>query len=465
MMYQTKLTLGVLPNKRGMLSMAEAKRQKDLFMRVIAGIHSDIVTLVDIEGLCENGIASHPAQAPAIIERFTTAGIDALFLPFCDFGTESVVAAVAAACKVPTLVWGARDEVPNTNAGRGRDTQCGMFAATKVLRRYGVQYSYIYNVPAESDEFRLGFDRFIRAAVVLKDLRELKIAKIGERPDAFMSVMTNEAALLNRFGITSVPVPPIQIEAAAQELLTKRPPEFLDYFADFTTRIDCSLMELAQVEKLAAVKMAIRQLMEQKGCTVGAIECWPSCERIFGVPVCAAIGELADEGLPIACETDLNGAVTMAILRGCLLGKEPAFLADLTIRNPQNDNSELLWHCGPFAYSLKSPESKARLVDRRECWELKQGNLTVCRFDDIDGEYYLFAGEGHTTTGPETTGTYIWFEVDDWKRWEEKLMFGPYIHHLGGCYGTFEPVLREVARYLGLRYDPAETPGGPRCLS
>jgi hypothetical protein len=39
-------------------------------------------------------------------------------------------------------------------------------------------------------------------------------------------------------------------------------------------------------------------------------------------------------------------------------------------------------------------------------------------------------------------------QKDDWKRWEEKLMFGPYIHHLGGTYGSYRPVYREVAIYL-----------------
>ena len=37
----------------------------------------------------------------------------------------------------------------------------------------------------------------------------------------------------------------------------------------------------------------------------------------------------------------------------------------------------------------------------------------------------FFAGEASTTDGPETTGTYVWMETDNWQRWEEKLMFGP----------------------------------------
>ena len=134
---------------------------------------------------------------------------------------------------------------------------------------------------------------------------------------------------------------------------------------------------------------------------------------------------MADEGLPISCETDINGAVTLAMLQAVTLGKESSFLADLTIRHPQNDNAELLWHCGPFPYSLKDSGCQARLVGGQERFELKKGDITVCRFDDCDGKYYLFGGEGRAVDGPQTNGTYVWFETDNWKRWEEKLMFGP----------------------------------------
>ncbi len=56
--------------------------------------------------------------------------------------------------KVPTLMWGARDERPNTDESRGRDTQCGMFACTKVMKRFGVQYSEIWNCETESEDFK-----------------------------------------------------------------------------------------------------------------------------------------------------------------------------------------------------------------------------------------------------------------------------------------------------------------------
>ena len=52
-----KLVLGVAPIKRAFLPMEAAKEQKDIFMEVIRGIRPDAVEIVDIDDLCENGIA------------------------------------------------------------------------------------------------------------------------------------------------------------------------------------------------------------------------------------------------------------------------------------------------------------------------------------------------------------------------------------------------------------------------
>ena len=470
-MYKEILTLGVAPTKRGFLSMEEAKRQKDRFMKVVKSVNSDIVKVVDLDDVTENGIMSDMKLVPKAVDKFYGAKVDALFFPFCDFGEESVVASIAREFDVPVLVWGSRDERPNTDAVRGRDTQCGMFAATKVLRRHGVKFSYIYNVDTDSKEFAAGFDRFLRVAAILKSLKKLRIAKIGERPVPFMSVMANDANLLTNFGITVVPIAPYNIVSLAKEIIAENGDEFADYYKDLVSRMDISQNALENrdgeqtataeetAKNIAGLRIAMKRLMEQSGCTAAAVQCWPAFPELIGFSPCTAMGELADLGYPASCETDMNGAVTMAILRACSLFNDAVFLADLTIRHPENDNAELLWHCGPFPYSLKDPASKAGLVAGQERFELKDGDITVCRFDEVDGKYILFAGEGKKVKGPETNGTYVWIEVKDWQRWEEKLIFGPYIHHVGGVYGKYLPVLREVARYLDIEFDNADEQG------
>lgn len=461
-MYQANLTIGVLPTRRAMLDRDTAVKEKERVMAVITKIHADLVTLVDVEDVCDGGVIERDALAPAVVEKFRRAGVDGLFVPFCDFGDEGAVADVARELGVPVLIWGARDKYPNSAERRGRDTQCGMFAATKVLRRSGVKYSYIFNVDPETEEFRQGFDRFVRVVCVLRDLRRLRIAKIGERPGPFRSVMTNEARLLRRFGIQTVAISPSVVQLTMNRILEAGRDALETDIADLRARFDCALIQEESLLKLAAMKKALLKLLGDGGCTVAAIECWPAC-ALMGMPVCAVVGELTDLGIPVSCETDINGAITMAILRGCMLGKEPGFLADLTIRHPENDNAELLWHCGPFPYSLKAPQAQAKLVGGQEQFELRQGDLTVCRFDDDEDGYYLFAGEATTTTGPATTGTYVWMQTENWKEWEEKLMFGPYIHHLGGIYAKMLPVLREVARYLDVKFDCVGE-DGPHCL-
>jgi L-fucose isomerase-like protein len=134
--------------------------------------------------------------------------------------------------------------------------------------------------------------------------------------------------------------------------------------------------------------------------------------------------------------------------------KEPIFFSDLTIRHPEKNNSELLWHCGNFPYSLKAKDSPASVRWHGEVfpgvahWRLKKGEITVARFDGDKGSYSLLMGHAHSVEGPDTSGTYLWVEVNDWPLWEEKFIRGPYIHHVAGIYGKFAPVLYEACRYI-----------------
>ena len=283
-MYKQTVRLGIVPVKRSFLSLEEAVRQKKRLMAVIEKIISDPVEIVDVDDVAPDGILYKTEHIEAAVQKLRSNQIDALFLSFCDFGEEEVAAGIATALNVPTLVWGARDERPNSDAVRGRDTQCGMFAATKVLRRCGVKYSYLYNVPPESPEFCRGIDRFLRVASILKTLQGLRIAKIGARPRPFMSVMADEAALLSSFGIVTVPISPSEAVAAAKKLLETHDSALEDYFLDLSQRFICE-ENSADVKKAAALKIALGTLMQEAGCTVAASECWSVFPSLGSIPV------------------------------------------------------------------------------------------------------------------------------------------------------------------------------------
>lgn len=447
-MLAEKIRLGVVPIHRGFLSLPEAVRQKDVFSAVIRQIRPDAAELVFIDDVCENGILSSPDKVDAVVNKLLEARVDALFLPFCDFGEEVVAARVTAALKLPVLVWGARDERANSDASRGRDTQCGIFASTKAMARMGVRYSYIYNVPAQSDAFKRGFEKFLRVISVLKSLKGLRIAQIGQRPEAFLSVAANENALAEKFGIEVVPLGVNTILRKMDDYKENRREAVDACLADLKRKVDSSKMTEERLVSMAAFKLALKELIPAKGCRAAALECWSAFPAALGITPCFMIGELADEGIPVSCETDVNGAVTSVMMQAVSLGDGSPFFADLTIRHPENDNAELLWHCGPFPYSLRDPACSPFLLDGRGRFPLKKGDITIARFDNIGDKYTMVAVEGRAVAGPETTGTYTWFETEDWKRVEEKFVFGPYIHHVVGSFGSYADCLKEAVRLM-----------------
>ena len=91
-MYQAKVTIGVLPTRRGMLDVNVAIQEKKKCMEIISGILPDVVRLVTIDDVVENGIIDHESKSPAAVAKFQEEKVDAIFVQFCDFGDEGSVA-------------------------------------------------------------------------------------------------------------------------------------------------------------------------------------------------------------------------------------------------------------------------------------------------------------------------------------------------------------------------------------
>ncbi|MCL1830264.1 MAG: fucose isomerase [Oscillospiraceae bacterium] len=465
-MYKDKIRIGLMPTRRPVFRIETAREEYDIIMPIIRAQMPDYVEFVDIDDVCLQGMAALKEDIPKIVDKFTAAKVDALFFPFCDFGCEEVCVGVAKQFKLPVLIWGTRDKV-STYEKREKETQCGIFAATKVLRNYGVTYSYIWNCEADHPDFVNGFKKFVQVSFVLKALRNLNVAEIGDRPDAFYSVFHNQLALIQNFNITVKPIALAAIGVRTRQILEENSSELTDYIADFRNRIDCSDTSDEYVTKVCAGTIAIEQLMKEHNCKCAAFDCG-GVRNAIDLPgsSCAIQGELADRGFPTACETDVWGAISQLICTAATLGEESEFLADWTYRHPTNDNAELIWHGGSFPVSLATDARKPQIksFDRRGMtlyeawWEMKQGSITMCRMDELNGEYYMFIGEGEATEGPVTTGTWVWLEVDDWKKWEERLMYGPFIHHVAGVYGQVKDVITEVARYLGVNVITPDSP-------
>ena len=457
------LKLGVVPVKRGtgFTSAENCLIPKNNAMAVLQKIDHPI-ELVTIDSVVEHGIATDPHQVDSVCTYLKAQNVDAIFIIHTDFGSEEVVAKIAKTMKLPLLLWGERDDCPTAEGVRIRDTQCGIFASSKVLMRFGIPFTYIENCRASDPQFRQGVEDFCRASAVVKVFNGnrqtgsgMKILKIGERPESFFSVMASDDELLNKFGIEVTPMPINRLVTRTRALMDAPTPEHEKYVNELKSRIDCAKFADEKLAALAAMVLVIKQQMESIGAAAASMECWNGLAGFFGFVPCQVIGELTALGYPLACEGDITGAVTAAMVHAADYNRSISFFADLTQRHPTNDNAELLWHCGPFPHALVKEGENASYDDGgRGQWCLKDGELTIARFDSAHGEYSMFLGAGKTTVGPKSTGTYVWMEVDDWPKWERKLIEGPYIHHVVGIHGNLVAPLNEACKYIpGLTAD------------
>ena len=76
---------------------------------------------------------------------------------------------------LPVLLWGPRDERPDENGVRLRDSQCGLFATGKVLRRFGVPFTYMTNCRLTDPEFERGIKDFLAVCNVVDTFRHTRI--------------------------------------------------------------------------------------------------------------------------------------------------------------------------------------------------------------------------------------------------------------------------------------------------
>lgn len=456
-----KIVLGVAPTRRDVFPPREfALKSKAKVMDCLYKIFAAIPNLeiVDIEGLAPDGLLMELEDIPAIARRFSEKNVDALFVPHINFGQEEAVAKLAKAVGKPVLLWGPRDDIPPADfSTRQTDTQCGLFVSGKALNRYHVPFTYIENCWLESPLLQKGIEDFIRTVSVAKKFHDIRIGQISVRPHQFLSVRVDENRLLEQCGIDVVTIAGAEILEEIDAILHGKDEEYQSIRQEIIAKTIHDGVSEEELDKISALECAYLRLARQYRLDAVAADCWHTFPKQLGIVPCFANGDTCEKGLPVACEDDIHGAVSSALLYAASRGQNIPFLADLTIRHPFNDNGELLWHCGPFPKSLAKEGVIPSIVDCQGRYELKGGKLTVTRFDEEGGQYRLFIDQAKGIEGPPTGGNYLWIETSDWPKWERKLVCGPYIHHIAAIHGDYSPILKEACRYLpGVLPDSAD---------
>lgn len=160
-----KIKLGYAPTRRSIFSAPDAIKYRGLTAKKLQELGVDFV---DIDDINEEGLLYNEDDRLKIVEKFKKEKIDGLLLAHCNFGTEYECARLAQDLNVPVLLWGPLDERPDEEGRRLRDTQCGLFATGKVLRRFGVPFTYLTNCRLDDPVFARGIKDFLAVCNVVK---------------------------------------------------------------------------------------------------------------------------------------------------------------------------------------------------------------------------------------------------------------------------------------------------------
>lgn len=320
------IKLAFAPTRRSIFSapaaveFAERTRQKLTEMGI---------AFVDIQDINEEGLLYDERGRVRMAEKFKREKVDGLFIPHTNFGTEYECARLAKELGVPVLLWGPRDECPDTNGVRKRDSQCGLFATGKVLRRFQVPFTYMSNCSLEDPQFERGVKDFIAVCNVVKVFRDIRILQIAPRPFDFWSTMCNEGELLEKFNIQLAPIPMPELIEEIQRVKDekKQVEQVVSYCKEY---MDIKIRP-EELENVAALKVAMKKLAGKYGCRAIAIQCWNALQSEIGIMPCAANSLLNEEGIPVVCETDIHGAITALLAEAAAVDGTRSFFADWTI--------------------------------------------------------------------------------------------------------------------------------------
>jgi len=449
---RTTPTLGLCPIGKFVFSHKDAMHWKQ---QLQARLRDWGVNTVDLEGVVKDGMIRDQADAAPAIAHFKAHEVDGLFIPHCNFGTEGAAGIIGRDVGVPLLLWGPRDEAPEPDGTRLRDSLCGMFATSKVLHKLGMPFSYIENCRIDDPPLETGVRNFVRTAHAAQALRRgARIGHIGQRIDFFWTTIISESELLERFRVEVLPVDMVLFIRNVRQRAKAGSAAYANEVALLRETMKIEGLEDSQLVNILALRDQALCIAADQGLDAITIQDFDSLIEEFGA-YCLLANSMISETLPLSMESDIHGAIS-ALLMARAAGGRPAFVVDVTVRHPEDDNGVLLWHCGA-PHSMCRPGSTPQLgrhwilpspVSGMTHFPLKEGPLTVARFDGDRGDYKLAVGQGKSMEGPATLNNYIWMKVDDWPRWERTLMQGPWIHHTAMSYGHHAGVLEEACRFV-----------------
>jgi L-fucose isomerase-like protein len=199
---------------------------------------------------------------------------------------------------------------------------------------------------------------YARAAAVRRRLAGGKIAFVGRRTPGMTPIAFDEVEIMRVFGCQVLNYGWEEIRELEKALDQARLEVELKRLRGLAGTVSSSDQSLREV---LALHLTMKSLAEAEGILAYGLGCYP---HLAGT-VCLLTGLLSEEGIPAACEGDMNAGLAMYLIQE--LTGEPAHFGEI-LDIDQQANTILTSHCGCAAPSLARDPAEIALVPVR-IWE------------------------------------------------------------------------------------------------
>lgn len=415
------------------------------------------------------------------LDELKAAGVNSLVMYLGNFGPEGPETMLAQKFGGPSMFVAAAEETENNLiSGRG-DAYCGMLNASYSLGLRGLK-PYIPEYPIGTPKEVAGMIKdFADVARILLGLSKLKIFGFGPRPQDFLAC--------------NAPIKPLY--DLGVEIMENSELDLYESYIkhEGDSRIPTIAKEMEAelgrgngypgiLPELAQYELTLTDWMENN---IGASEyavfankCWPAFQTQFHFVPCYVNSRLASRGIPVACETDIYGALSEYIIT-CATDM-PATLLDINNTVPRDmfDNNKGMlagyspndlfmgFHCGNtpsccmkncglkyqrIMHRLLEPDKEPDISRGTLEGMIRPGDITLFRLQSTaDCVLKSYVAEGEVMDiDPKSFGGIGVFAVKEMGRfYRHVLIGGRYPHHAGVAFKHAGKALFAAMKMLGV---------------
>ena len=298
-----KTNLGLVAVSRDCFPIDLSRKRR---MAVMEACKKQNVCVTEIETIIEN-----ERDVLLALDEIKQKGINALAIYLGNFGPEGPTSMLAQRFNGPVmLVAAAEDTGKDLINGRG-DAYCGLLnlSYNMGLRRLN-PFIPEYPVTDPEDTATL-LSEFTTVARIVNGVRNLKIISFGPRPADFI---TCHAPIQPLYDLGVEIMENSELDLYDIVMNEKDNPEVKKIADEMALELGKGNTYPDLITKLAQYELALSKFMDANlGASKYAVfanKCWPAFEKYFGHVPCYLNSRLATRGIPVACESDIYGALS-----------------------------------------------------------------------------------------------------------------------------------------------------------